>query len=154
MHPLGLVPHHLTALTRASGQRGAAAPAAHSTSWQRFHPLSSPLQRLLKLVQLLQLLRYGVINCVLSPTAHICFQHHRPLPWPFPRPLLRPHRMPLRLKKVQRPSAELMPVCIPLAIPTSVLIFHKPLLDPPVRGQYIAHMDLDSPVQVSDYCSR
>ena len=58
------------------------------------------------------------------------------------------------IEEVQRPSAELMPVCIPLAIPTSVLIFHKPPPDPPVRGQYIAHMDLDSPVQVSDHRSR
>ena len=58
------------------------------------------------------------------------------------------------IEEVQRPSAELMPVCIPLVILTPVLIFHKPLPDPPVRGQHIAHMDLDSPVQVSDHLSR
>ena len=40
-----------------------------------------------------------------------------------------------------------------LAIPTPVLMFHKPLPDPPMRGQHIAHMDLDSPVQVSDHLS-
>ena len=58
------------------------------------------------------------------------------------------------IEEVQRPSAELMPVCFPLAIPTPVLIFHKPSPNPLVRGQHIAHMDLDSPVQVSDHLSR
>ena len=101
MHLLGPELHCLTTLTCASGQRGAAAPAAHSTSWLRFHPLSSPFQRLLKLLRLLLLLQallllwYIVIHCLLSPTAHMCFQYRRPLP----RSLLRPHQMPLRLRR-------------------------------------------------------
>ena len=55
------------------------------------------------------------------------------------------------IEDVQRPGAVLMPVCVPPTIPTPVLTFHKPLPDPSMRGQHIAHMDLNSPVQVSDH---
>src|ERR1700761_1117895 len=57
------------------------------------------------------------------------------------------------VEEVQQPSAELMPICAPPMIPTLVLIFHKPLPDPPMRGQHVAQMDLESPVQVSDHLS-
>ena len=78
-----------------------------------------------------------------------------------PPQVLPPPQAPLQappdapeIEEVQRPSAELMPVCIPLVILTPVLIFHKPPPDPPVRGQHIAHIDRDSPVQVSDHLPR